>query len=284
MFIQSMQSLVRCPKCTGHSLNVDVDDCDDKKMINGTLTCGSCNAGYELRGGVPDLVPQEVALSDEWQLWNDHLAGFDARRKQRNEKPDSFATRITHESSKLQQAFAEFTEIQQGRILDVGCGPGNFRKCFDENEVEYWGMDPLPLPETEDFPFVRAVAEFLPFADDTFSDVIVMAAMDHFQNVDKFCEETVRILKPGGRLHLLQSIHDVSGPLTAVKSVAHSVKDMMETKATTSVSAEAPKHMTEYNRKTIQEAMDRHFETRNKSKFSKKWYSPENLFLTLTPK
>ncbi|MEO2024622.1 MAG: class I SAM-dependent methyltransferase [Fuerstiella sp.] len=212
------------------------------------------------------------------------MAGFEARRKWRDQHPDRFATKITHRSGSLQKAFAAFTNIDEGAILDIGCGPGNFRNFFSDRPVKYWGVDPLPLPESAHFRFARAVAEYLPFRDGMFTDVVVMAAMDHFQDVAAFCDETVRVLTPGGRLHIVQSVHDVHGPVTAVKAAAHWVKDRMESEATMTANKTAPKHMTEFDGDFLRHAMDLRFEITEESKYSKRWYSPDNMFVTMEPR
>jgi len=283
MFTEEMLTDVRCPKCTTESLGSHTSEHKGANIITGTLQCARCDTEFQILGGVPDLVPWN-ALSDEWKLWSDHLAGFEARRKWRDKHPDRFATKITHHSGSLQDAFAAFTKIEEGAILDIGCGPGNFRNCFANRPVDYWGVDPLPLPESEHFRFARAVAEYLPFRDGMFTDVVVMAAMDHFQDVGAFCDETVRVLAPGGRLHIVQSVHDVHGPVTAVKAAAHWVKDRMETEATTTLNKTAPKHMTEFDGDSLRHAMDLRFEITEESKYSKRWYSPDNMFVTMVPR
>ncbi len=283
MFTREMLADVRCPKCPTESLELVAPEEEGASIVDGELHCAACGSEYQIRGGAADLVPWD-ALSDQWQLWKDHLAGFDSRRQWRDRHPDRFATKITNGSSALQASFAAFTEIDEGRILDVGCGPGNFRHRFADLPVAYWGIDPLPLPESRHFSFVRAVAEHLPFRDGLFTDVVVMAAMDHFQDVEAFCDETVRVLAPGGRLHIVQSVHDVRGPVTALKAAAHWVKDCMETGVATAGENEPPKHMTEFGRDSLQRAIDLRFEITRESKFSKRWYSPDNLFLTMVPR
>ena len=275
---------LRCPSCPDQALNLRVTQEEAGQIISGTLTCQSCSADYAVQAGVSDLVPAEVSASPEWQLWNDHLAGFAARRTTRLESPESFSTRITNKSSSLQGSFGDFVDVTEGALLDIGCGPGNFRKQFDSERVTYFGIDPLPLDETENFPFARAIAEFLPFRTDMFTDVVVMSAMDHFQGLDAFGDEVVRVLQPGGRLHIVQSIHEVRSPVTAIKTATHWVKDRLETRATQSQSQDAPKHMYEFDGRSIHTALDLRFEITAEKTYSKRWYSPENLFLSMTPR
>lgn len=280
MVTQEMLADIRCPKCPQGSLELFESEMLAAHIVTGALRCAACLSDYEIRGGIPDLVPLDI-LSEEWDLWKNHLDGFDARRQWRNENPGRFSTRITHDSSAMQKAFASFADIAEGCVLDIGCGPGNFRHRLDDRSVQYWGIDPLPLPASQEFPFVRAVAEHLPFRDGMFTDIVVMAAMDHFHDVESFCMEAVRVLAPEGRLHIVQSVHDVRGPVTAIKGAAHWIKDRIESGETTATMKDTPKHMTEFNRSSLQSALDLCFHKLRDTKFSKRWYSPENVFLSM---
>lgn len=166
-------------------------------------------------------------------------------------------------------------------MLDVGCGPGNFRRQVEKHGVTYFGIDPLPLENTREFFFSQALAEFIPFQDETFDDVIVMSALDHFFDLDAFFDEVARVLRPGGKLHIVQSIHDVRGPISAVKMLTHWIKDYLESAATQSKNSAAPKHMNEFNKSTMHEALSRRFQIVAEGVCSKRWYSPSKLFLTM---
>lgn len=276
-----MISVLCCPQCKGAELSLRVVQQEGERLTNGAIHCNTCDAEYEIREGIPDFAPRELLSSAQWRLWCDHLAGLEARRQHRQQNPGSLA-KITNRSSRLMKAFADFARIRRGTVLDVGCGPGNFRRQLDPRAVRYFGIDPLPLETTDEFYFARALAEFIPFQDGVFSDVIVMSALDHFQDLDAFFSEVARVLQPGGKLHIVQSIHDVRGPLSAVKAVTHWFKDYLEDAATRSKSAAAPKHMTEFSKSAVYQAVSRRFDVVAEGTYSKRWYSPSNLFLTMS--
>ena len=55
----------------------------------------------------------------------------------------------------------------------------------------------------ENITFVKGVAEELPFLDDSFVNVISRLAFHHFVNPKEIFAEMKRVLKPGGKLVLM---------------------------------------------------------------------------------
>ncbi len=102
-----------------------------------------------------------------------------------------------------------------GRILDLACGGGFFSNRLSNlfgEEVEIAGVD---LSETvlrkartdnENIPFLVGRGEKLPFGDQVFDTVLVIAAFEHIEDEpDPVIDEIYRVLKPGGCFYL--SIH-----------------------------------------------------------------------------
>jgi SAM-dependent methyltransferase len=246
---------------------------------DGTPLCSACLGTYPVQRGVPDMVPREQMSGSDWKHWQAQLAAFQARRENRVEQPDALASRLAVKKSGVQPAFASFTGITSRRLLDVGCGPGKFRLRFPEG-VEYYGIDPIPLAESADFPFARALAEHISFAPGTFAHVTVLAALGHFKDVSAFIREALRVLQPGGRLHILQAIHEKS----PVRRVSRWLKDALEDRAARSSRArEAPHHMTQFELGSLHAALEGSCRVVAERLFSDHWYSPRKLFLTLAP-
>jgi len=96
------------------------------------------------------------------------------------------------------------------RILDLGCGTGDL--CFDAHErgAEVVGLDPAArmlelarrrIPECE---FVRAHGETLPFAGASFDAVMTGFAVRNFSDLEAVLCECARVLRPGGRIVVLE--------------------------------------------------------------------------------
>ena len=282
MIASDLLSRLWCPTCQSSPLapasaSGDADAQDDN------LRCSACDASYPIRFGFPVLFPRDTLDKPEWSLWGDHLDKFQARRDARLENPNRVINRVA-EKSQPQPPFAKFVDITEGTVLDVGCGPGNFRFLLDPSKVRYIGLDPIALPEACEFPFVQGLAEHMPFRDRTFTDIVVMAALDHFLDLDRFLREARRVLQDGGRLHILQSVHEARDPVSAIKVIAHKVKDALEDGVSPKHGSDVPKHLMEFTSRALVERMGSAFEVVSSERYSAAWYSPEKLFLSFSPK
>jgi ubiquinone/menaquinone biosynthesis C-methylase UbiE len=115
-------------------------------------------------------------------------------------------------------AQAELTDGQ--RVLEIGCGTGNLttRVKRAHPAVEVTGSDPDPRTlerarcKANDIRFERGYAERLPYADGEFDRVLSSMMLHHVKEDAKTAaaEEIFRVLRPGGRLHLV----DIGGDTT----------------------------------------------------------------------
>jgi len=91
----------------------------------------------------------------------------------------------------------------QGPVLDVGCGSSRILGSLPEGSV---GLDILrrKLRYARRFavPLVHASGLQLPFADDSFSCVLLSQVIDRVPKDSPLIDELCRVLKPGGRLVL----------------------------------------------------------------------------------
>lgn len=284
MIASDLLPLLWCPTCQGAPLALrhGTDSRDAGGPRENQLRCAACFATYPVRFGFPTLFPRGEMDGPAWSLWSDHLEKFQARRDARLREPERALNRIAGRSQP-QPSFAKFVDITEGTVLDVGCGPGKFRHHFDGTQVRYVGLDPIALPDVGDFTFVQGLGEFLPFKDRTFTDVVVLAALDHFRDLPRFLAEVRRVLVDGGRLHVLQSVHEVRGPISAIKVLAHKMKDAIEERASPH-GREVPKHLTEFTRQSLEECIGTAFEIASVARYSATWYSPDKLFLSFRAK
>ena len=91
------------------------------------------------------------------------------------------------------------------RILDVGCGPGAAMEEVRRRGVQPVGLDIYPAwaDLCRQRPVVRADATRLPFADGIMDAILLVHVVAHFDQPDTGLRESLRVLRPGGRLGLL---------------------------------------------------------------------------------
>lgn len=101
------------------------------------------------------------------------------------------------------------------RILDVACGTGDLTLVLSKaTDAQVIGADfcrPMleiavrkAAPGALDIPFIEADAMKLPFSDRSFEGVTIAFGLRNLSNVEDGLKELFRILKPGGRVVVLE--------------------------------------------------------------------------------
>lgn len=120
------------------------------------------------------------------------------------------------------------------RVLDVGCGPGNFSRDFARATGDGGFVVGLDASATMlatavrrggggNLAYVRGDAAALPFAAASFDAVCCFAALYLIEEPMKAIEEIVRVLAPGGRVALLASCNRGPLPPRALGAVTYAV-------------------------------------------------------------
>ena len=94
------------------------------------------------------------------------------------------------------------------RVLDVGCGKGRFARVFREQEpqVELWGIDisAAMLRFVPEGIHTRAGSMTeLPFDDNFFDGAYATESLEHAVEIEKAVAEICRVVKPGGRIVII---------------------------------------------------------------------------------
>jgi SAM-dependent methyltransferase len=199
-----------CPRCRGALLAAD-----------DVLACRECAAEYEVHRGVPDLMPWSGGEPGrEWDRWRNKLDLLQEWRRSTWDQSEQAESR-QELADDLTNNFFEFVRVPAGgAVLEIGCGSGELRRYLPDNG--YWGLDPLfaepPTNATygDAIPtvFFRGVGECLPLTDASFDTVLLCETLDHCLDPARVIGEARRVLKPGGLLGVMQSLH-VAPPLHA---------------------------------------------------------------------
>ena len=120
---------------------------------------------------------------------------------------------LFYRSPKSNRATVELASLTESdRLLDVGCGPGAALEEAAASGAEVAGIDPSAsmvarasrrVPEAD---VKMGSAEEIPFPDDRFSVVINVASFHHWADREAGLKEILRVLAPGGRLHIVEGL------------------------------------------------------------------------------
>jgi SAM-dependent methyltransferase len=86
--------------------------------------------------------------------------------------------------------------LDQGRVIDVGCGVGHSYRLLGPRETVGVDLHPSVL-EGQERETVEADMRDLPFPDGEFDGAIAVHSIEHVPDPDRALAEMVRVLKPG---------------------------------------------------------------------------------------
>lgn len=88
------------------------------------------------------------------------------------------------------------------RLLDVGCGRGDFLKYLQQvdPQIRLWGIDLAPN-EAPGITFLRGDVHTAPIQE-TFDVITGLTVIEHLQHPDVFVARLAQLLRPGGRIIL----------------------------------------------------------------------------------
>lgn len=108
---------------------------------------------------------------------------------------------IWQEKAVLRQIYQDYyqriTEVAcEGRSLEIGGGSGNLKQYLKD----VISTDIIQTPWLD----ASCDAQALPFAKQTFNNIIAVDVLHHIERPIRFFQEANRILKPGGRIILIE--------------------------------------------------------------------------------
>ncbi len=196
-----------------------------------TLACSGCGARWETVLGVPfigdfeaadALGLIEIAANAPNRATLAHPPGtverLDALCAAYHASPDKAAFKAAHEEARafyFDNRYHEWLAVEMlleghdlaGRdVLDIGAGQGFDAKRLALRGGRVTALEFSPIlaeAGQQAFPEIRWIGGFshaLPFADASFDDVFINAALHHMRDIPTAIAEALRVLRPGGTL------------------------------------------------------------------------------------
>ena len=129
---------------------------------------------------------------------------FDEASLDEEHFPSSIDPRIYH----VKLLLDHLGDLGGKRALDVGCGKGRFARIFQERypDAEIWGLD-ISEEMLKHVPagiHTRAGSmTALPFEDASFDAAFATESLEHAVEIDVAVGEICRVVKPGGRIAII---------------------------------------------------------------------------------
>ena len=148
---------------------------------------------------------------------------FDEAARDEEHFPSTIDPRIYH----VKLIHDHLGDLAGRRVLDVGCGKGRFARVFLEQEprAELWGLDiseeMLRYVPAAIHTRAGAMTE-LPFEDAFFDGAYATESLEHAVEIEKAVSEICRVVKPGGRIAIIDKNAEHWGRLhTRVGEMVH---------------------------------------------------------------
>lgn len=147
------------------------------------------------RQGLPRLTPE---------LRERIRASFDDASRDEEHFPSTIDSRIYH----VQLIRQHLGDLRGRRVLDVGCGKGRFARVFKQQEpdAEIWGLDiseEMLRFVPPEIPTRAGSMTDLPFEDGFFDGAYATESLEHAVEIDRAVSEICRVVKPGGRIAII---------------------------------------------------------------------------------
>lgn len=198
--------LLKCIKCGNNKLERSTDGSE--------LKCLDCGQHYLVESNIPLMVlPDEEEDLVQSEIHKKQGSKFDYKEHYKQDAIDFdyFQQRdpgTEHSERRVREFILAHLPKKQGRILDVGCGKAWVAQncCHTASEVVSLDITPVNVKKAlEKYPFknhrgVVADSLDLPFTENSFDIVIASEIIEHIVFPERFIENLIHILKPGGVL------------------------------------------------------------------------------------
>jgi len=108
----------------------------------------------------------------------------------------AFVKKYIHDPAK-----AKIDKLARGNVLDIGCGSRPFYKSIKNQINSYTGIDLINEKDLKKID-VQAVADSLPFRNNSFDFIIFTQVIEHLEEPSQALDEAFRVLRKSGKVIL----------------------------------------------------------------------------------
>jgi ubiquinone/menaquinone biosynthesis C-methylase UbiE/uncharacterized protein YbaR (Trm112 family) len=217
-----------CPKCQQNNFQLITKQADDLEINEAIVICQFCGKNYLVNHGLVFIYDELSAAAGR------EIQAIKKEIKLKPLKSDREKRIIDLSRDNALTFLTSQVNLSQQRILELGAAngwlsiflaPNNYCVALDINDHESGGLREAKNYFNNQIFIERVVSDMvrLPFMDGSFSVVIVCSALHHSSNLALTLSEIYRVLKPGGRLLL---INEPSNGLLGGKEKATSKIDL----------------------------------------------------------
>jgi SAM-dependent methyltransferase len=166
---------------------------DCKKPLEG-LRCQTCRREFEQADGIPILISHETRYESARNIGK----VYDDVYKNH--------TKVWEDQGRTPEFLSYFADLvahfSTGSLLEIGCGEGFLLSALRGSRLAAIDLSSEALRSARQrvaADFCVAIAERLPFSENTLDLVLAVGVMEHFIDDGEATREILRVLKPGGR-------------------------------------------------------------------------------------
>jgi len=227
---KKLASILVCPICKSEKLKIDSFKEKSKEIIDGLISCNSCNNVFPIVNSIPRMLPSSMRDNVEFYLKYkekielpkediNQIEDFLKKKGKTKERfgfqwkigekayPNKEATQ--HEVQKMIQA-SDLNLFKGKLVLDAGCGNGQPASVVAKYAKNLVAIDinesiDKVLENTNNYDnvcIVQADICNLPFKDNTFDFIYSNAVLHHTPNTKKAFQRLVKLVKNGGDISI----------------------------------------------------------------------------------
>lgn len=217
---RQLLDLIICPNCQKNEFEISVAEENEIEIRKGDLVCIGCDNHFEIDEGILNLLtePTEEVVSEQ-KGWAELVNAVENTDELMLSLPDALDEHKPAWASMAVNFHYMWSQLQLSgdeRVLDLGSGRCWSTRYFAREGCYAVGLDIVPTKyvglqtadiyiEHDNAYFERILGDMnrLPFQKEAFDLIYVAATIHHSSDLTVSMNQIQRVLKPGGRLVLI---------------------------------------------------------------------------------